>query len=120
MTFLDVEVALVVELDQFASGRTGTETPANLQAALPFIRVTRRGGPDDHVSDYPRVDVDVFAATRAAGVALSSTIRDHLRFGFSITGVDRVVTESSAQELPWEDPGVRRWTSTFQVVTRRA
>lgn len=113
----DVETLLIDDLDAY--GTTGTVTPPDLQAHLPFIRVRRAGGSDNGRSDAPRVDVEVFAATRAIGFGVAETIRDHLIHDFAVPSIDRVTTETGPQELPWEDPDIRRWLVTYRVVTRR-
>lgn len=114
----DVEAVLVTALAQF--GDTGTETPTDLQGNLPFIRVIRRGGPNDRISDQASVDIDVFAATRASGVPLCEVIRQYLLTSYEMPEIDRVSTSSGPQELPWDDPNVRRWVSSYQVISRRA
>lgn len=115
--FPDVEAVLVAALESF--GTVDTVTPSDLQEQLPFIRVVRSGGPDDHVSDYPVVDLDVFGATRAQAWDLAAEIRDHLRFAHAIREFDRVGTEVGPRELPWGDPGIRRIGATYRIVTRR-
>lgn len=113
----DVESVLVAGLGSY--GTCGTETPPDLQNHLPFVRIKRRGGTNDQFSDYARVDIDVFAETRAVGVPLTEEIRQYLLDGWALRQFDWVVTESGPQELPWDDPNVRRWVSTYRITARR-
>lgn len=119
--FPDVQRALVAILGPLVGGRAGTETPADLESRMPFVRVTRTGGPSDRVSDFALVDVDVFAATYATAEPLAEQIRQlltgpPLRAGVVI--LDRISCESGPTELPWA-PGVRRFGATYLVVSRR-
>lgn len=95
----------------------GTETPSDLQDRLPFGRVRRIGGVDDQFTDSARVIVDVFAATYAAGSALAEAVRQRLRS--APAPLDRVLTLTGPAELPWEDPGTRRWSATYRLDLRR-
>jgi hypothetical protein len=116
----DVEGVVITDLLALAGvNDAGTETPADLDAQLPFVRVMRRGGPTDRLNDRPRLDIDVFAATRSAGVPLALEIVRHLMDDYSVSAVDRFECEAGPAELPWSDGAVRRWGMTFQAVARR-
>lgn len=119
--FPDVQRALVAILGPLVDGRAGTQTPDDLELKMPFIRVTRTGGPSDHVNDYAYVDVDVFAGTYSVAEPLAERVRQlltgpPLRAGDVI--LDRISCESAPAELPWA-PGVRRFGATYLVVSRR-
>lgn len=101
---------------------SGTETPPDLQDRLPFVRVARVGGPDNVIDDYPLVDVDVFAATRAVAAPLAERLRQRLLAGPHRTPagvIDRVRTTSGPVQLPWADPGIRRFGATYRAAMRR-
>jgi hypothetical protein len=108
-------------------GNTGTRTPDNLQDRLEFIRIRRVGGNDDQVTDRARVDVEVFAATRAAGETLTEQIRRRLsvRGPLTVTSGGRPVVVDRSQllagpvELAWPDPEVRMFHATYQLESRR-
>jgi hypothetical protein len=121
----DVELVLCDLLADL--GACGTRTPADLQTRLPFVRVRRVGGNDDQVTDRARVDVEVFALTRAAGESLTETIRGRLsvRGPVTVTSGGRPVVVDRAQllagpvELAWPDPEVRMFHATYQLESRR-
>lgn len=127
--FPDVEDALATLLGSIAGNpdNTGSETPTDLQARLAvpsavFIRVNRVGGGDDGVTDYPTVDVDVFAARRSRAVTVAEEIRQFLTAGPHYTDgalLDRVRTQTGPVERPWGDPKVRRWGATYTAESRR-
>jgi hypothetical protein len=123
MRFPDVQRALATLLEPLAGGEahTGIETPAGLQEVLPFIRVTRGGGPSDNVNDYARVDIDVFHSTYAESEPLAERVRQFLtgqkhRLGAVV--IDRIECPNTPAELPWA-PGIRRMGATYTVVSRR-
>lgn len=126
--FIDIEYAL---MDLFADlvadpADVVTVIPDDLQSRLAadrhVIRVRCIGGSDDRISDHPRVDVEVFGATRAVAKPLAETIRQRLISGGHRTAhgvIDRATTEVGPQEIPYEDPDVRRWSATYRLSTRR-
>lgn len=126
--FVDVEKAL---MDLFADLVTDpadvvTVIPDDLQTRLaadrPVIRVRVVGGSDDRISDHPRVDVETFGPTRAVSKPLAETIRQRLLAGGHRTAhgvIDRATTEVGPQEIPYDDPDVRRWSATYRLSTRR-
>jgi len=121
----DIEQVLCDHLADLAN--TGTRTPADLQQQLEFIRVRRVGGNDDQVTDRARLDVEVFAATRAAGEALTEQVRQRLscRGPLSVLSggrevvVDRTQLLAGPVEVPWPDPNVRMFTAAYQTEARR-
>ncbi|HEX8632240.1 MAG TPA: hypothetical protein VF755_29125 [Catenuloplanes sp.] len=120
--FPDAQVLLAeVLLPLVGAGRVGSQTPPNLQQALPFIRVVRAGGRSDRLCDFARVEVDVFHRTYAEGSALAGDVQEFLTTQRlrSPTGlVDRVAVEVAPVEVPWAS-GVRRFGARYLIVTRR-
>ncbi len=105
-------------------GRAGSQTPADLLANLPFIRINRVGGASDEVSDRPVIDVDVFHETSLQGQAFADEIRHFLTMTdlpviYGYGAVDRIVCLTGPRELPWADTRVRRFGATYRVTTRR-
>ena len=98
----------------------GSETPDDLEAHLPFLRVTRVGGARTHLVDYPVVDLDYFDVDEATGAPRASVIENRL-----LTkppphpAIDYATCEPAFRELPWGDSEtVRRWNATFLFETR--
>jgi hypothetical protein len=117
-----VQRLLVVQLaDIVGAGRVAVQTPNDLEQVLPFVRVMRIGGGRDWVNDMATVDVDVFAASYTAAEVLATQIDDWLCGPPpGPAELDRVICEVAPRELPWSDlVSVRRWASTYQVVSRR-
>ncbi len=122
LRFPDVTRLLVEDLQALAGdGHTGGQTPAGLEELLPFIRILRTGGPSDQTSDHPIVEVDVFAATYAAGERLAEQVRQRLVGPPPpIPVLDKVRCDIAPRELPWGDPAVvRRFQAIYAITTRR-
>lgn len=126
--FIDVEAALVDLLTDLVTNPAdvGTVIPSDLQTRLAagrkVIRVRVIGGSDDRISDHPRVDIETFAATRADAKSLAETIRQRLISGGHRTAhgvIDHVATEVVPQEIPYDDPAIRRWSATYRLTARR-
>lgn len=119
--FPDVQRLLVDDLEALAgSGHTAIETPVDLEGKLPFVRVMRTGGPADLVTDYPTIEVDVFAATYTDGVLLAEKIRQRLVGPPPpVRVIDRCRCDIGPRELPWGDGIVRRFGATYSMSTRR-
>lgn len=105
-----------------ATDRVGIATPDNLTGLMPFIRVTRAGGPRDRLNDYARLAVDVFDSDYSRGYALAEDIaalleQGRLRYGAVL--IDRVTVDNAPQELPPWAPGIFRFEATYTVVSRR-
>lgn len=105
-----------------APERVGITTPDDLSGLLPFVRVTRSGGPRDRINDFARLAVDVFADDYDGGFALAEDIAAFLEPGRLIYGpvvIDRVAVDSAPQEVaPWA-PGIFRFEAAYTVVSRR-
>lgn len=136
MPYPDVELALVLLLERdigvLAASGTGpdggpqlhvdTETPPDLAARLPFVRVALITGTDDGVTDRSIIDVDVFHVGRQEGYDLAETIRARLSgtsHRIDQVILDRVETEEKPRQLPWADEAVRRFGATYRVSARR-
>ncbi|MCO6011415.1 hypothetical protein NE236_41345 [Actinoallomurus purpureus] len=126
--FPDVERAVMDLLADLVTdpADVGTRIPADLQTRLgagrKVIRVRCIGGDDDRFTDYPRVDVEVYASTRAVAMPLAETIRQRLisrprQTAFGV--IDRATTEVRPQEISYDDPDVRMVTATYRMSLRR-
>jgi hypothetical protein len=98
----------------------GSQTPADLEAHLPFLRAVRMGGPRTHLLDYPVVEVSYFAADEATGAPGASAIANRLLAKPPPhPAIDVVSCEPAFRELPWGDSEtVRHWGATFAFETR--
>ncbi|MET0701724.1 MAG: hypothetical protein ABWY93_18895 [Mycobacterium sp.] len=115
--------AMIIDAGLIIAGHIGSETPADLQSRLPYIRVLRVAGGSDLVNDYAQVDLEVFAATSLAGEQLAESIRQYLTLPAPPYTprylIDRIECLSGAAELPWADTRLRRYGATYRVVSRR-
>lgn len=102
------------------AGHVGSETPADLEAHLPFLRAVRIGGQRTHLFDYPVVDLDYFDVDEATGAPAVSRLGNRLLSKPPPhPSLDLVTCEPSFRELPWGDSeSVRRWGATFFIETR--
>lgn len=104
-----------------------TKTPPDLAAALPFARVTGRGGSDDRITARRLFDVDVFAATEKACDDLAELVAQRLTSSarcVTLDGglvlVDGGETVTAAQIVPWSsDRDVWRSVGTYALKVRR-
>lgn len=120
--FPDVQGLLVEAIAVFPGVHdAGTETPADLDAALPFVRVTGGSGPTNALNTRPVLDIDVFGV----GYEATKTLARRLQVWLlgpppPIWQLDHVTSENGPQELPWaEDGGPRRFGLTFRFTARR-
>jgi hypothetical protein len=98
----------------------GSETPDDLEAHLPFLRVVRTGGFRTHLMDFPTVEFGYFDAGELAGAPAASAIAN-LLLGKPPPhpSIDRVSCDLMFRELPWGDSdSVRHWGATFFLETR--
>lgn len=110
-------------------GTCGTETPASLQSALPYIRVARTGGADDLVTDTASVSVDVFASGATEAMAVAEQARQRLTLGPFLAGlqyrtahgrIDRARTVAAPQQLPPTDSdNLRMAVASYRIEMRR-
>lgn len=119
--FPDVERAVASLLEDL--GTVGTETGTDLQDNLPFLMVSVIGGNDDRVSDYPRVEVRVYAAGATQAKTIAETVRQRLIAGPAATDhgvVDRARTDVRPQVLPATDSdNLRMVVATYRLALRR-
>lgn len=113
-------IAHVFSTDLGGVDHVGSETPDDLEARLPFLRVVRMGGPRTHQFDYPTVDLDYFDVDELAGAPAASRIANRLLAKPPPhPALDVVTCGPVFRELPWGDnENVRRWGATFQFETR--
>lgn len=139
--FPPLQDALKVGLPQLLNGQTvpvgfpaktptelsgitsGTSLPSDLAAksVAGFIRPTVLADPDDGVTRFAVVDIEVFCTRYDRGIAIAERIRGILRTETSIGGIvlDRRTT-SGPREVPWDDNNtIRRFLSTNRISTRR-
>lgn len=119
--FPDVEVVICELLESIAS--TYTFLPDNWEQSLPAVQVNRVGGSADSITDVARVQVAVYAESRAAVWALAQQIRETVRTcgGTRVNGVliDWAREAIAGQQVPDIDPDDRRVISTFEFAFRR-
>lgn len=121
LRFPDVQRVLVADLEAVAGvDHTGIETPEDLAAALPFIRIRRSGGGSDRLNDFATVDVDCFATTYTEAEQLAERVRQRVVGPPPpIAVLDRATCEVGPRELPWGDGQIRRFAATYQIAARR-
>lgn len=122
MPYVEAEPLLLSWLrTAFPAARLVTETPADLAAHLPLIRVQRFGGTADaYQFDTARLDVDVFAATRAAARTLAYQVRASLLQDLPGQYVDGAMVLSVDEFLgpiwtPYENTNLRRFTLSVSI-----
>lgn len=123
--FPDVEVLLVAYLNDQTGRRALTDLPADLEEILPVEQVTGGPGNDDGFRlDAATVDVDSWAADRSAAAANAEQVRgllldlrgQRLTGGGSVTGVvTGAVTLTRPHWVPDPNPGLRRYTASYQI-----
>jgi len=98
----------------------GTDLPPNLRYRMPLVLVERRGGTGSSWLDSPVVLVDVLSSRPGVAKTLSNSIRDLLTGDpLALWPIDRATVVAGPQEIPHGDSGVLRWTTTYEVETRR-
>lgn len=121
---VDVELLVI----QWLQAQLGTgvivrdELDNNLLNELPTVQVERvaAGDDDGFRLDRALVDIDVYAASRGAAVALATQIRGLLlgllpgaTAGGAVVG--RVSTLTAPGARPYENTGLRRVGATYQI-----
>lgn len=100
---------------------TGTDLQQLLVAGA-VIKLASIGGDDNRVTARPRVDVVVLAARFDDAWSVAKLVRQRLLSYPHATAagvIDRVVTEVSPHEVPYDDPDVRQVVATYRLATRR-
>lgn len=126
MAYVDVELMLTTYIRTRQACGAVTELPANLTAAVPVAVVRRIAGGDEQLTlDQAIVDVDVYAADRAAARLLSDQIRSDFRLHLTgyISGggvVAKVETINGPFWVPYDNTNVRRYTAGYRVTVHSA
>lgn len=119
---VDIEVELIGRAAaRFPAAVVRDELDNNLLDELPTIQFEVVGGGDDGIRlDRALVDVNVYAATRAAAVALAAEVHGwiltELRGSVSATAViGRTGTVSRPAVRPYENTALRRVGGTYEI-----
>lgn len=87
------------------------------------VRVVRLGGPRDRITDQARIAIDVIAGSEAQAEDLAELIAEWLIDDPAITDgvamLDRVTVEVAPHPVPYTDPSVVQFSSTFVASSRR-
>ncbi|MEH0417793.1 hypothetical protein [Streptomyces sp. B21-083] len=117
---LEVMVWLRARLDSSVAVRD--ELDNNLLNELPTVQVQRipAGGDDGIRLDRAFVDIDVYAATRPAAIALSATVRGLLLAELRGTVTDnavfcRIGTITPPAQRDYENTALRRVGATYEI-----
>lgn len=116
----DIEVVIIGWLREHGLDARA-ELDNNLLAELPVVQITRVDGDDDGLRlDRALVDIDVYAATRAAASVLSGSTRGLLLNELRGSTVDTAVigmirTVSAPSWRPYENVGLRRSGATYEI-----
>lgn len=121
----DIELAVMTGLRPLLPGvRVVDELPDRLETRIPLVSVRVVGGGDDQVTDTATVDVEAFAATRAAMWALAEQTRAAMHAlaathnpGQKVV-IDDVTTAARPAEVPYGNPALRRAIASYAVATR--
>lgn len=105
-------------------GTCGGETPKTLQSDVPYLRITRTGGSDDHmVTDRASVSVDVFAASRSDAKTIAGQVRQMLLNELPAATdhgiLDRATTQAGPTPLPPTDSDNLRLAVASYLVSMR-
>ena len=130
--FIDIEEAVrALLLRDFAAdlptGKyVGVDWPD--EPTMPYVRVEKISpGRRERLNDYPAVDIEVLAGTRAEAKALIERIDAHLldyphsvvlASGRNVV-LDAVTVPIAPTAQPWESPDARRFAGTYQFSVRR-
>ena len=95
---------------------------AAVAAGKGLMTVNRIGGADDRITDYPTIDVEFYAPTRAAAYDLAEQARQivlktPVRFGTVV--VDNVLISAGPRRLPFADDKINRFGIRFRASVRR-
>lgn len=119
----DVEELLMAYLAELAP--TDTVTPAQITGKV--IRVSRVGGSDDGVTDFPRVEVACYALTRNDAHQLGEQSRQRMLVlggqAVDVNGravlVDFCRTDTPPEPVPYDNPDVDRSLAYYRLGLRR-
>lgn len=98
-----------------------TELPTSFP--VPAVRITRTGGRDDGVTDYPTVEITTYGSSRAEAWEVDGLIRQRV-LASGATAVNNVVvdfakTVTPTQQLPDPREDIRVVTSSYRFGLRR-
>lgn len=118
--FPDAELLMMAMLEQVAPTYTTTPNP---MPATPLISVQRVGGPDDWITDFPRVQVQVFGNTREQAWQLAEQCRQIIiasrRTIVNGVLIDNATTVTPAQQPPDPNVNLKRVVAIYQLEYRR-
>lgn len=117
-----IEECFISRLSTMTSARVSHNTDEKLEEKLPWIVVRRLGGTDDYRSDFPSVDVIVFARTLTLGYTLAYSAQQILTGAPFVTPfgvVDRVTTELGPHEVPYDNPKIVQIPASYRAAVRR-
>lgn len=97
-----------------------TALPDKYKTRLPFIRVSRIGGPREYGIDRAQVRAEVLASSYGAAEALANKLDACVESGMNgfSDGIGRVMlteVRQGAVFAPWDDPQVTRFMSTYLI-----
>lgn len=127
MTFIDIEEALCDYLEDIAPTVTYTQNFGEVpDIALPLIRINRTGGAANPQAweDNPIIEIQCFAATRAASQVLTSQVRSKMAgktyVQTSMGLIDSIIESIAPNEIPYGEEYLdeRRTSSSWSVSTR--
>ncbi|PTR30595.1 uncharacterized protein DUF3168 [Rhodococcus sp. OK519] len=119
MEFPDAESVVMDLLEQVAF----TCTMASPETPMPHIRVSRVGGTDDDVTDFPEVEVECFAQSAAQAKAMARQCRRLIETA-AASKVNGILVDDTGclvgpMQIPDIDPDDRRLIATYQLLMRR-
>lgn len=89
----------------------------------PLIQVRRTGGSDDGVTDHARIEVECVAFDRHNAWRLAECVRQRvLAAGATVQDgalIDRTTVETAPQQVPEDNPDIRRVVATYRLAMRR-
>ncbi len=127
--FPDAELVLQAWIRGMTLGatvRVVTDLPADLDAALPVVQVTRIGGAMVHPAllDGPRMDVDVYAASRAQASEIARKIAGKVHTLRGQAGGGAVITDVREEiGVGWRpdlNDRIRRFGFVVRLILRRS
>ncbi|MDX2539796.1 hypothetical protein PV437_42585 [Streptomyces scabiei] len=119
----DIELAVMKGMRTHLTGvRVTDEVPPKVETLGPVVVVQVAGGADSHTSDTATIDVEAFAADRAAMWQLAERARQAVHaLAASVAGdvvIDTVDTVQRPVPVPYGNPAVRRAIATYTLTTR--
>lgn len=119
----DIELAVMKGMRTHLAGvRVTDEVPAKVETLVPVVVVQVAGGDDSHTSDTATIDVEAFAADRAAMWQLAERARQAVHaLAAAVAGgvvIDTVDTLQRPVPVPYGNPAVRRAIATYTLTTR--